>query len=434
MSQDVSAYILADHRESNGANNYLQPTVDKYNAINSKLPWKSGGGTVMFQIVNNEAVGDYNIMIPSRYNANRNLIAAVFERKTWKDLAASIKDQRTISQHKNMLGLRDTKGCFIYYIIEGNLTYGDETTHAHIPFKNLHAKLRSMSLKGVHFFQTRDQEDTARFLVNIARDIVRLYRQESISFELQEQPTVNTFKRELDLILSRYGSSTDADVSRIMNLLRTERTTIHDDATPSAEGPSVGRVAGSGLIIPTELTTRTESSHTDIIMQMWCAIPKVTNKTAPILMEHINLLDMICLSDTTTLRNTISNMSFASGMHIGPSRADAICSIAYEGSDPGRSSEAHDAHIKILSQIPSVSVETANIILSKIPMKTLCRQIKSLIRTDRNETEKNLRTVVNQLAIIVKRNNSKLGLTAAQKIVDILSATPQMHELAHLNV
>jgi hypothetical protein len=189
----------------------------------------------------------------------------------------------------------------------------------------------------------------------------------------------------------------------------------------------------ANLIIPSELTTRIESSCTDIILLMWCAIPKVTNKTAPILMNQINLLDLICLTDTTEICNKISNMSFPSGMRIGPSRAESICSIAYEGSDVRLINETRDSHVRILSQIPMVSIETADIILSKISMKVLCRMIKSLSRPDPNETAKNLRTVVNQLSVIAKRNNSKLGLAIAQKIVDILIATPIMSELLHLN-
>ena len=434
MAQDISAFILADHRESNGANPYLQSAVDRSNAVNTKLPWKSGGGNLMFQIVNNGAIGDYSIMIPSRYNPNRNIVAAVFERKTWKDLAASIKDQRAISQHKNMLGIRDSRGCFIYYIIEGNLTYTDDYSIAHIPFKNLHAKIRSMSLKGVHSWQTRDQEDTARFLVNVARDISRLYRQESISFPLQETPTINIFKQDLEVLLRRYKDSTDPDISRIIANLGSDHNGLTDrDVAPAMTSePVTSSVIAGDVQVPTDLTKRTESSHTDIIMNMWCAVPKVSNKTAPVLMEHINLIDLICATDTTQITKTISNMTFASGIHFGPVRANAVVSIAYEGDDPGLTSEAHDAHIRILSQIPGVSVETAGLILAQCGMKALCRRIKSLIRTDSNETEKNLRSVVNQLAGIAKRNGSKVGLSTAQKIVDILVETPKMSELNHL--
>lgn len=426
--QDVSAYIIADHRESNGANPYLQAYVDRSNTHNVKQPWKSGGGSLLFQIVNNGAIGDYSIMLPSRYNPNKTIVAAIFERKAWKDLAASIKDGRAVSQHKNMLGIRDSKGCFIYYIIEGNLTYADETEIGHIAFKNLHAKLRSMSLKGVHSWQTRDQEDTARFLVHIARDLSRLYRQELISFPLQEEPTINAFKLDIAQLLSRYKSVTDPDIARIIEMLEAEGNKLNDITTPVTMG------GNNDPILPAELTKRAESSHTDIILQMWCAIPKVSNKTAPALMSHINLLDLICCSDTTQIHNTISNMSFASGMKLGASRADAVVLVAYEGSDPGKLSEAYDTHVRVLSQIPGVSVETAGLILKQIPMKQLCRQIKSLIRTDANETEKNLRSVVNQLAQIQKRNGSKLGLSTAQKILDILTASPNIGELRLLEI
>ena len=282
-----------------------------------------------------------------------------------------------------------------------------------------------MSIKGVHSWQTRDQEDTARFLVHIARDLSRLYRQESISFPLQEEPTINTFKQDIAALLSRYKNSTDPDIARCVALLQSEQDKLTDrvETAPQLSG-------GADVIVSTDLPKRAEASHTDIIMQMWCAVPKVSNKTAPVLMEHINLIDLICMKDTSQIRNTISEMTFASGVRFGLSRADAVVSIAYEGNNPGLLSEANDAHIRIMSQIPGVSVETAGIILSKIPMKTLCQQIKSLIRTDPNETEKNLRSVVNQLAAIVKRNGSKVGLTTAQKIVDILTATPRIADIA----
>jgi ERCC4-type nuclease len=429
MAQDVCAYIIADHRESNGANPYLQARVDHNNNHNIKLPWKSGGGSLLFQIVNNGAIGDYSIMVPSRYNPNNMVIAAIFERKAWKDLSASIKDQRLINQHKNMVGIRDSKGCFIYYIIEGGLTYADDTEIGHIPFKNLHAKLRSMSLKGVHSWQTRDQEDTARFLVHISRDLSRLYRQELISFPLQEQHSVNNFKQDLATLINRYKNCIDADVVRLITTISAEYEKITDTVpTIGASEPTMQP------ILPIELTKRAESSHTDIIMQMWCSIPKVTNKTAPVLMSYISLLDLINTSNTTAIKNTIANMTFASGMKLGPSRADSIVSIAYEGNDPGLLSEAHATHVNIIAQIPGVSTDTASMILKQIPMKQLCSHIKSLIRTDSNETEKNLRSVVNQLATIVKRNGSKLGLSTAQKIVDIITAQPNMLELSHMEV
>jgi len=82
----------------------------------SKLPWKSGGGELISQIVNNATIGDYAIMVPSCKDPSKNILAAVFERKTWKDLAASLKDQRCTTQHKNMVELRDHKGCKLYYI------------------------------------------------------------------------------------------------------------------------------------------------------------------------------------------------------------------------------------------------------------------------------------------------------------------------------
>lgn len=108
------------------------------------------------------------------------ILSAVFERKTWKDLASSIKDNRLEDQINNMKHMQDKYKCYIYFIIEGNLGYKDNYTIEGIPFKNLHAKLRSISLQGIPFIQTKNPENTAQLLINMSRDIIRLYNCDTV--------------------------------------------------------------------------------------------------------------------------------------------------------------------------------------------------------------------------------------------------------------
>ena len=425
LRAEISAYILADHRENNGAIPFLTATVDQNNKTYSKMPWKSGGGTIIPQILNNGTIGDYCVMVPSRYDPNHNIIAAIFERKTWKDLSASLKDQRAMSQLKNMRQIRDQKGCYIYYIIEGPLTYSDDTSIAHIAFKNLHAKLRKMSIKGVHSFQTRDQQDTARFLVNIARDLSGLYRSDSISFDKQEPRTINpmvNFKAQLQLALTELGTNDSSYIAAIKAAL--DSIILEQTGFTSLESSPTS----TGGIIPSELTTRAVHSNTDIWLSMWCAIPKVSNKAAVVLMQHVNLLELVVTEDTTTLAHTISNLTYTSGMRFGTARAETVCLMAYNGNEPGKVAEAQDTACKILSQIPNVTQDVAYSILQIIPFKKFCSQILSAT-SDEASVDKNLRPLTNQLADITRKNGKRIGIALAQRIVNIMRSTPDPSQI-----
>ena len=87
--------------------------------------------------------------------------------------------------------------CFIYLIIEGNLSYKEDYVLNGIPFKNMHAKLRSLSLQGIHFLQTKNQEDTARLLINLSRDIVRLYNNKKIILNTNNLTSPEITKNEV---------------------------------------------------------------------------------------------------------------------------------------------------------------------------------------------------------------------------------------------
>ena len=326
-NKQVSAYILADHREDTGAIPYLSQMVASNNRINSKMAFKSGGGELIQQTVNNATIGDYSILIPSLKNPSKNILAVVFERKTWKDLAASIKDQRSVVQHKNMVALRDKKGCLLYYIIEGGLTYQDTTKICRIPFKNLHAKMRSMSLKGVHSFQTKDQQDTARLLINIARDISRLYRTVRISFEKQESniPAVNPVMELNANLLTAFNKfysqvpETDPILASLRNLVEMTSKSgsfnnqdlgyCSDNQNPENKNQNPenknqnpenkddkDQIIGA-VDIPLELTTRPDRRNDDIIMNMWCALPSIYAKSAPGLIDNIDLYDLLSVPE-----------------------------------------------------------------------------------------------------------------------------------------
>jgi ERCC4-type nuclease len=461
---DIAAYILADHRENNGALPYLQAAADANNSSSGKLPWKSGGGNLMFQVLNNGAVGDYTIMLPSKHDTTKNIIAAVFERKTWKDLAASIKDQRSLHQHKSLIEFKQKQGCYVYYIIEGAIAYSDDTGIAHIPFKNLSAKMRSLSLRGYHSFQTKSPEHTAAFLTNLARDLAKLYRQDIISFPQQENIShtyaTAILHEQLQSMLAKFttagGNDTiQAALKNVIDLVggfipapttddefdlvgfqvpdqpapvksaQQALVKAGSEETPTPEKPEKPEKPETPKIhIPEQLKTRSKASYTDVLMSMWCEIPKVTSKSAPILMSKMDIKDLLCCTaaNKPKLRDTIANLTFTSGTKIGQAKAEAIVSVSCFGTAIELLA-AQDVHVKILAQVPGVSQELAGKILNTVSMKTICETTKQADRY-RNED------LQDQLAEIKRLNgNRKIGAAIAKKIIDIFTSEPDLSQL-----
>lgn len=99
-------------------------------------------------------VGDFAIKVD-------NEIKWVFERKTWKDLSASIKDGRLEEQKKKLLQLN----CQVYFIFEGAAFYERETMIAGIEFYKLDAARRKLMMEGIPHIQTKNKEGTVYFLL-----------------------------------------------------------------------------------------------------------------------------------------------------------------------------------------------------------------------------------------------------------------------------
>jgi ERCC4-type nuclease len=98
--------------------------------------------------------GDYCIMI-------KNKIIIIIERKTWSDLANSIKDGRKENVNK-LISLRNSTGCKILYLIEGISRLKTDKLICNIPFKNLQAHLDHLILRdNISIIYSLNQQDTS---------------------------------------------------------------------------------------------------------------------------------------------------------------------------------------------------------------------------------------------------------------------------------
>lgn len=213
------AMIFGDIRENNGANPYLSSTIAENNKTNILLAKNMGGGNIKFEI-KKLTVGDYCILVKNKENESKTIVAMVIERKTWKDLSASLKDERIIHQTSNLINIQKKKGCLILYIVEGSLSYKDDYNVANIPFKNLHAKLRHNLIRGVPYIQTKDEQHTAKIITDLARDILKLYKQGEIDFTIpKDLNTTQEILNEFDDLKNNETSKTNSEIMNQTELI-----------------------------------------------------------------------------------------------------------------------------------------------------------------------------------------------------------------------
>jgi ERCC4-type nuclease len=112
-------------------------------------------------------VGDYSIL----YNGN---ILFVIERKTWKDLASSMRDGRKHNVNK-MIKLREDTGCQIIYLIEGNPLPPSNTKFCRVPYKALRSHLDHLSFRdNIHIVHSKNTKHTVERIYELIKNFLSI--------------------------------------------------------------------------------------------------------------------------------------------------------------------------------------------------------------------------------------------------------------------
>lgn len=453
----MSALILADTREGNGANPYLGPVISENNKTNSKLSKTVGGGNIKFKI-KQITVGDYCIFIKNKLNT-KDLLAMVIERKTWKDLAASIKDNRMLSQHKKLIEIQKTKGCKLLYIIEGKFNYKDDFKVGNIPFKNLHAKLRHNIIRDIPFIQSKSEDHTAKIIVDMARDLLKMYSTDEVNFPLQECNLTDACLEEMLLVQKKYielfnknnidinqkKMLYDSIVNNFNNLLNITNSSIEIKTTQQLEQINKENKENKEIDqkpepelhnfkqpepelhnfkqekeektgsyeIPKELTTNKIYEDSDIIMKMWSSLPGITEKSAVVLMENYKIYDIICAKkdNIDDIKKNIADIKFNSGIRFGETKAAKVTDLAYNGENPELKKKVYELSIGILACVPGISKPTAKLILDKHTLRDICN---GFVDEDK-------------LLEIKNNNNRRINKKSISKIFALLNKAPSIN-------
>lgn len=416
------ALILADSRETNGANPYLESCIAENNKINNKLSYNVGGGNISLQI-KQITIGDYCIIIKDKNDITKTILAMVIERKTWKDLSASIKDKRIIHQHKSMHNIHTEKGCHVLYIIEGYMIYKDDHKIANVPFKNLHSKIRHNLIKGIPFIQSKNEEHTAKLVVSFARDILKLYRKNEINFTKQI-PILQSYYMEIDSINNKYRNlfeTNNIDIS-VIDKINSFIPRSGGDEKEKMEKEKVEKkvekervelwgnqmIEENNFSIPVELCTNRIHEDSDIILAMWSSIPGVSSKSAVILKDKFHISDIICSNDINKIKSEISSLKFDSGVKFGEAKANKLAELAYNGDDIDKKTKLYEMSVRIIESISGFSNVTAKSILDQYKLRDICN---GFVQAD-------------MISEIKNKNGRKINFKSSQKLVDLLIKPP----------
>lgn len=269
-------------------------------------------------------VGDYVISF-------NDIILFVIERKTWSDLASSIKDGRKENVNK-LINLREKTNCKIVYLMEGKSRFAAAKKIGRIPYKNLQAHLDHLIMRdNIFVIHSSSLEDTVDRLIEFMKNYLSL-----------------NIVHPLNATLSAEGGSAESSKETHMNIL----------------------------------TTTIPKTDLEIMYKIWNCISNVTDKTATLFIEkEIHISDILLNKIPKT---DISTMKYPNGSIIGK-RADKII----------KTSNDVFTHKKMLACCPMVTKETAALILETISFEDLLENkipIENIANINKNSKSKTLET------------------------------------------
>lgn len=413
------ATIMADAREREGANPFLEAAVS---VANRTLLAPSAGGAPIAYIIDTITVGDYVIM--AQAPNQRNFVPVlVIERKTWKDLAASIKDSRSKTQHARMVELQQKTHCQCMYLIEGTFKHNDDQQVQGLNFKALHSKIRHNTLLGVPFIQSRDQAHSAKVIVDLARDILKLLCEKRLSIPGLHPTTAleAEYEKSLRDLRTKYVSLGVGRLSAIESRVTAEEIVPHlgsimnaaeaeepvDDSvldveltdtipaewnipdidyeaeaakTAASEGSSLESAidestAANVLNIPNVLKTRTVPKDADVVEKMWCSLPGIGDKLAPELRKNFKIREIVIAQhdEREAWMKKLADLTYPNGTRLGRPRAEKIMELAGGDITVTGMARLRDISRKVLEAIPGVSASTAQLILNNFSLRQICQ-------------------------------------------------------------
>jgi ERCC4-type nuclease len=248
-------------------------------------------------------------------------IIAVFERKSYTDYAASLKDGRADNKNK-LLELRAKTNCRVFYIIEGDAFPAATKKYGNIPYIAIQSSMFHLMMRdNIMCIMTKDTLGTAKMLVD--------------------------FVHSMDNLITKIG-----DLSFL------EPSIFSGGA--DGDGGDSGAVNANSTDIATDLLVAPQQrSDHDIVREMWCCFRGISTETSDEFSKKWSIADIILRKID---RNEIMSFKMSSGRKITSTVINSLTGVQ------------RAVEIRILSCVPMVSTKIAGELLTE---RTLAQVISS---------------------------------------------------------
>jgi ERCC4-type nuclease len=334
-------------------------------------------------------VGDYAI-------SYKNYIIVIIERKTWADLAASIRDGRKANIEK-LKQLRETVGCQIAYLIEGPAMPKPNDKFARMPYKNLRSHLDHLAFRdSVHMLYSNDATTSARRIMelalNISTDKITCKEIDALILadaDNNNDPNKIDDKVEINTVDKIDDKIDDNNNNKIGDKIDDKINSIDDNS--NVENKTGGTV---------HALHDTYKSAVNVGDQLLQCIPTVGPLVSAVMVQ--NGVTLSGLYNGQFDIDFIANLTYATGALIGRVRAQKIINgISLLDKD---TKAANKMKLNVLTSIPNVSTAAANAILAATSIPNIINGI----------------TTEYQLAALQKTAKSKVGYKAANNLITYL--------------
>jgi len=326
--------------------------------------------------------GDFAIIEFNKEDKSEKILI-IIERKTWKDLACSIKDGR-IKNNQKLIDLREETGCRIVYIVEGQAFPNREAKVSRIKYKNLVSHIDHIALRdGFYIIHTQNPAKTAERIVELCRNYITIKENELNNgfMETQNQsnhcPVCNKDKENI----KKEGGS---DKSRIEQLLMSKKKkpdeVIECEILKGLHGVtfrSADVLYANGITIRKIFVGNITKAH--LLGMRYSGGTRFSDKMAKKILSILNIYNKLLEDNPIKYKNYNTKSKKKSRV---------------------------DARIAILNAIPGISRNTAVFILTKYTLKQIYEK----------EISKNTLS-----EIIPKNRKTRIGKKAAENIFKFLS-------------
>jgi hypothetical protein len=368
----------------------------------------------------------------------------VFERKSWADLAASIKDGRKDNIQK-MLKLRDQIGCKLFMLIEGPARFSPTHKIGRIPYKNLQAYLDHIVVRdGIFIIYSKSYTDTPLRLLEFIKNYLSLDAKKTKNISSKVMPDRPVLVRQNAIDgwasedLDAPNKSDLSDQSDQSNQSNAEAKSGEDDPDLSnlsifEPGPGACLLGGIEEVDPDApdfeprpdvyllsgkldihrsgggasgahphldlLTQVTQKTDIQIIYSILCCLPMVSEKTAAVLYDNQVHISDIVLGRIAV--NELASLRYPNGTLIGKKAGKIAFKSAAGAARAARAADGQAVFRRMLACIRGISTKSAAAIAEQLSMRDLMTGAVSL----------------SELAAIKKTEKATIGPKAAAEII-----------------